>query len=56
MTSVDKMFLGFFVVLFVCLTIIVTTNIIESWSTDQIAIKQGLVQKMDQGKKIWTKP
>lgn len=56
MTSSDKMFLGFFIALFVCLTVVVTTNIIKSWNTDQIAIKQGLVQKMDQGKKIWTRP
>ena len=56
MTSFDKMFAIFFAILFLCLTVVITTNIIKSWNTDQIAIKQGLVQKMDQGRKIWTKP
>ena len=31
-------------------------NTYHSWQTDQIAIKQGLVQKVDQAHVVWTKP
>lgn len=35
---------------------IIVNNSYHAWQTDQIAIKQGLVQKVEQTRVIWVKP
>lgn len=35
---------------------VIVNNSYHAWQTDQIAIKQGLVQKVEQTRVIWVKP